>query len=60
MQDMLGMFKDFVPKFVKQFANMGDVMKEAFESYIKEIQDGTFPGEEHTYDIDEEIIEKLY
>ncbi len=60
MQDMLGMFKDFVPKFVKQFANVGDVMKEAFESYIKEIQDGTFPGEEHTYDIDEEIIEKLY
>lgn len=60
MQDMLGMFKDFVPKFVKQFANMGDVMKEAFESYIKEVQDGTFPGEEHTYDIDEEIIEKLY
>ncbi len=60
MQDMLGMYKDFVPKFVKQFANMGDVMKEAFESYIKEVQDGTFPGEEHTYDIDEEIIEKLY
>lgn len=60
MQDMLGMFKDFVPKFVKQFANMGDVMKEAFESYIKEIQDGTFPGEEHTYDIDDDIIEKLY
>lgn len=60
MQDMLGMFKDFVPKFVKQFANMGDVMKEAFESYIKEVNDGTFPGEEHTYDIDEEIIEKLY
>lgn len=60
MQDMLGMFKDFVPKFVKQFANMGDVMKEAFESYIKEVNDGTFPGEEHTYDIDDDIIEKLY
>ena len=60
MQDMLGMFKDFVPKFVKQFANMGDVMKEAFESYIKEVNDGTFPGEEHTYDIDDDIIEKIY
>ena len=60
MQDMLGMFKDFVPKFVKQFGNMGDMMKEAFERYIKEVNDGTFPGEEHTYDIDEEIIEKLY
>ncbi len=60
MQDMLGMFKDFVPKFVKQFGNMGDIMQEAFETYIKEVQDGTFPGEEHTYDIDDDIIEKLY
>lgn len=60
MQDMLGMFNDFVPKFVKQFGNMGDVMKEAFENYDKEVQDGTFPGDEHTYDIDDVIIEKLY
>ncbi len=60
MQDMLGMFNDFVPKFVKQFGNMGDVMKEAFENYAKEVQDGSFPGDEHTYDIDDDIIEKLY
>ena len=60
MQDMLGMFNDFVPKFVKQFGNMGNMMKEAFENYAKEVQDGTFPGEEHTYDIDDDIIEKLY
>ena len=60
MQDMLGMFNDFVPKFVKQFGNMGNIMKEAFENYAKEVQDGTFPGEEHTYDIDDGIIEKLY
>ena len=60
MQDMLGMYKDFVPKFVKQFGNMGDVMKEAFENYDKEVKAGTFPGEEHTYDIDDYIIEKLY
>lgn len=60
MQDMLGMFNDFVPKFVKQFGNMGDVMKEAFENYAKEVKDGTFPGDEHTYDIDDDIIEKLY
>ena len=59
-QDMLGMFGDFVPKFVKQFGNVGEVMKKAFETYAKEVQDGTFPGEEHTYDIDDEVIEKLY
>ena len=59
-QDMLGMFKDFVPKFVKVFGNVGDDMREAFEAYAKEVKDGTFPGEEHTYAIDDEIIEKLY
>ena len=60
LQDMLGMFDDFVPKFVKQFGKVGDAMKKAFAAYIKEVQDGTFPGEEHTYDIDDDIIEKLY
>lgn len=59
-QDMLGMFSDFVPKFVKQFANVGDVMKAAFAQYIEEVGNGTFPAEEHTYKIDDDIIEKLY
>ncbi len=59
-QDMLGMFSDYVPKFVKQFANVGDVMKEAFRAYIEEVNAGTFPAEEHTYKIDDDIIEKLY
>lgn len=59
-QDMLGMFSDYVPKFVKQFANVGDIMKGAFQNYIKEVQEGSFPAEEHTYSISDDIIEKLY
>lgn len=59
-QDMLGMFTDYVPKFVKQFANVGDVMKQAFRDYMDEIQSGAFPAEEHSYKIDDDIIEKLY
>lgn len=59
-QDMLGMFSDFTPKFVKQFTKVGDVMKEAFKAYKKEVGEGTFPGPEHTYKIEDEIIEKLY
>ena len=47
-QDMLGMFSDFTPKFVKRYANIGEVMKEAFQNYIKEVQDGVFPAEENT------------
>lgn len=42
-QDMLGMFSDFTPKFVKRYANIGEVMKEAFQKYMEEIQSGSFP-----------------
>ncbi len=59
-QDMLNMFSDFKPKFVKQFGNIGDQMKEAFNAYSKEVKEGTFPAEEHTYKISDDIIEKLY
>ena len=59
-QDMLGMFSDFVPKFAKQYAKLGDQMKDAFKSYIAEVKDGVFPAEENTFKIDDEVINKLY
>ena len=59
-QDMLGMFSDFVPKFVKQYANIGSVMREAISSYVQEVKDGSFPEEKHTYKIDESELKKLY
>lgn len=59
-QDMLGMFSDYTPKFVKCFAEVGSVMKEAFANYIKEVQAETYPAEEHTFKIDDEVLEKLY
>lgn len=59
-QDMLGLFSDFTPKFVKQFADVGEVVREAFAGYIKEVQAGTFPAKEHTFKMDEDILEKLY
>lgn len=58
--DMLGMFSDFKPKFVKHFANAGDMIREAVKTYIAEIDDETFPAEEHCYKIDDEVIDKLY
>lgn len=59
-QDMLGMFSDFTPKFVKRYANIGDIMKDAYANYIREVQSGAFPAEEHEYSIDDSVIEKLY
>lgn len=59
-QDMLALFSDFKPKFVKHFAQLGDAMTEAFKTYDEEVKAGTFPAEEHTFKIDDEVIEKLY
>ena len=59
-QDMLGLYSDFVPKFVKQFKNLGQEMKDGFATYVKEVKEGTFPAKEHTFKIEDSIIEKLY
>ncbi|HBN38171.1 MAG TPA: 3-methyl-2-oxobutanoate hydroxymethyltransferase, partial [Ruminococcaceae bacterium] len=56
----LGMFSDFTPKFVKRYANIGEMMTSAFKQYDEDVKNSSFPSEEHTYKIDDEIIEKLY
>ena len=58
-QDMLGMYSDFTPKFVKKFANVGKVMTDAFKSYSDEVKTGQFPTEEHSFKIDDDIIDKI-
>ena len=58
-QDMLGLFNDYVPKFVKQYGNIGNMMIEAFNGYDSEVKAGVFPAKEHTFKIDDEVIEKL-
>lgn len=59
-QDMLSLFSDFKPKFVKSFANVGDVARAAFASYFKEVKEGAFPAEEHCFKISDEVMDKLY
>lgn len=59
-QDMLGLFSDFTPKFVKKYANVGEMMTQAFRDYITDVQEGSFPAPEHTFAISEDVIKKLY
>lgn len=49
IQDLLGMDKSFRPKFVKQFASLFDVIKDALDAYASEVKQGTYPGEEHCF-----------
>ena len=59
-QDMLGMFSDYVPKFVKRFADVGRVMKEAFQAYGDEVREGSYTAQEHTFQISDDVLDKLY
>jgi len=59
-QDMLGMYADFTPKFVKRFADLAPVLRLAFSEYHKEVREGGFPASEHTFAISDDILEKLY
>ena len=58
-QDMLAMYSDFCPKFVKHFGEVGNLMREAFDKYKDEVQAGIFPAKEHSYSIDENIMYEL-
>lgn len=58
--DMLSMFSDFLPKFVRSFANVGEIMSQAFKDYDAAVKDSSFPAQEHTFKIDEEVLDKLY
>ena len=61
-QDMLGMSGEFVPKFVKHFAEIGQAMTEAFQAYDAEVKAGTFPAVQHTYvksDCSDEFLDSL-
>ena len=58
--DLLGVSNGFCPKFVKKYANLHDITVEAVKAYFAECKDRSFPAEEHTFKIDDSVLEKLY
>jgi len=47
--DMVGLFDEFKPKFVKRYAELGKLAKDAVRQYVGEVRSGKFPDEEHSY-----------
>jgi 3-methyl-2-oxobutanoate hydroxymethyltransferase len=47
--DILGLFDDFRPRFAKQYADVGQVVRRAIETYCGEVRDGSFPAAEHGF-----------
>lgn len=58
-QDMLGMFDRFVPKFVRQYARLYDEIRKAVTEFSRDVRTGSFPGEEHSFNMSDEIVRKL-
>jgi 3-methyl-2-oxobutanoate hydroxymethyltransferase len=52
--DMLGYYAGHSPRFVKRYADLGDVIVEALGRYAEEVRSGAFPEEQHTYSMPEE------
>ena len=50
IQDLLGMFKEFRPRFVKQYAELFDVIKDALDTYCNEVREGIFPDLSHSFE----------
>jgi 3-methyl-2-oxobutanoate hydroxymethyltransferase len=46
---MLSLYDDLRPRFVKQFADLGQAIVQASEAYCREVREGTFPGPEHSF-----------
>lgn len=49
MHDMLGMTMGFSPRFLRRYANVGEVMTDAFRHYISDVKSGDFPNEKEQY-----------
>ena len=49
IDDMLGLYAEFTPKFVKRYRELGEEIRAAAREYAEEVRAGRFPAPEHTY-----------
>ncbi|AJQ29518.1 3-methyl-2-oxobutanoate hydroxymethyltransferase [Pelosinus fermentans] len=60
INDLLGLYPGFAPKFVKQYAALHVAIAQAVADYKKEVAEKIFPSAEHSFKISDGILEKLY
>ena len=58
-QDMLGLFKELSPRFLKVYLDLSDIIVRSLTQFRKEVESGIFPTPEHSYTIDDHEMEKL-
>ncbi|MFX0044756.1 MAG: 3-methyl-2-oxobutanoate hydroxymethyltransferase [Candidatus Hermodarchaeota archaeon] len=60
LHDMLGLFQDFKPTFVKRYANIHEVIVNAVGEYSKEVREGIFPDNDHSFEMTDVETGRLY
>jgi 3-methyl-2-oxobutanoate hydroxymethyltransferase len=59
INDLLGLFEKFVPSFVKSYVNLAPQIKTALTAYRDEVRAGVYPGPEHSFNLQDEVVEIL-
>ena len=59
IDDILGKFTDFTPKFVKKYANLHDEILKGVQAYKQEVKNNLFPSEKESFELNQEEKEKL-
>jgi 3-methyl-2-oxobutanoate hydroxymethyltransferase len=57
--DLVGLFERFTPKFVKQYINLSPMIQDALIKFKSEVEEGIFPGPEHSFSMKQEEAEKV-
>lgn len=57
--DLVGMFEKFVPRFVKQYANLAPQIKEAIGAFRDEVRSGAYPDAAHSFPMQDEVVARL-
>lgn len=54
LHDVIGLYERFTPRFAKRYVGLAGQVREALRSYTREVREGSFPGEDHAFKMDEE------
>jgi len=57
--DLLGVFTDFKPKFTKRYANLTEVAVKGLSEYVRDVKDGKFPDDDHSYSAPPETVDRF-
>ena len=59
VQDLLGMYSDMKPKFVKRFGEIGDAIRQSVGAYCAEVRSGAFPDQTHSFSMPQKVVDRL-